>query len=112
MTALEQNRVVDRTSSSDAKIRVFRSLFRGREDVYPRRFESRKTGRAGYAPACANVWVRGVCEKARVKCAECPNRRFLPVTDDVICWHLSGRNADGQAFVAGSAATCRPPGRR
>jgi hypothetical protein len=62
MTALEQNRVVDRTSSSDAKIRVFRSLFRGREDVYPRRFESRKTGRAGYAPACANEWVRGVCE--------------------------------------------------
>jgi hypothetical protein len=33
------------------KIRLFRSLFRGREDVYPRRFESRKTGRSGYAPA-------------------------------------------------------------
>jgi hypothetical protein len=38
---------VDRTSSSEAKIALFRSLFRGREDVYPRRFESRKTGRAG-----------------------------------------------------------------
>ena len=93
--------MVDRRSSSDAKIRVFRSFFRGREDAYPRRFESRKTGRAGYAPACANEWVRGVCEKPRVKCAECPNRRFLPVTDDVIRWHLSGRDADGQTFVAG-----------
>jgi hypothetical protein len=81
---------VDRTSSAQAKITLFRSLFRGRDDVYPRRFESRKTGKAGYAPACANEWVRGVCEKPRIKCAECPNRRFLPVTDDVIRWHLSG----------------------
>src|ERR1700741_3208615 len=92
---------VDRTSSSDAKIRLFRSLFRGRDDVYPRRFESRKTGRSGYAPACANEWIRGVCEKPRIKRAECPNRRFLPVTDDVIRWHLSGCDPEGQPFVAG-----------
>ena len=92
---------IDRTSPSEAKIALFRSLFRGREDVYPRRFESRKTGRSGYAPACANEWVRGVCEKPRIKCAECPNRRFLPVTDDVIRWHLSGCDANAQPFVAG-----------
>ena len=93
--------LIDRTSSAQAKIRLFRSLFRGREDVYPRRFESRKTGKAGYAPACANEWVRGICEKPRIKCAECPNRRFLPVTDDVIRWHLSGRAPEGEPFVAG-----------
>ena len=92
---------VDQHSSSEAKIALFRSLFRGREDVYPRRFESRKTGKSGYAPACANEWVRGICEKPRIKCAECPHRRFLPVTDDVIRWHLSGHDADGQPFVAG-----------
>jgi superfamily II DNA or RNA helicase/very-short-patch-repair endonuclease len=92
---------VDQTSSSEAKIALFRSLFRGRDDVYPRRFESRKTGRSGYAPACANEWVRGVCEKPRIKCAECPNRRFFPVTDDVIRWHLSGCDPEGQPFVAG-----------
>ena len=92
---------VNQTSSPQAKITLFRSLFRGRDDVYPRRFESRKTGRSGYAPACANEWVRGVCEKPRIKCAECPNRRFLPVTDDVIRWHLSGCDAEGQPFVAG-----------
>jgi superfamily II DNA or RNA helicase/very-short-patch-repair endonuclease len=92
---------VDQTSSSQAKIALFRSLFRGRDDVYPRRFESRKTGRSGYAPACANEWVRGVCEKPRIKCAECPNRRFLLVTDDVIRWHLSGHDGEGQPFVAG-----------
>ena len=93
--------LVDRTSSSQVKIALFRSLFRGRADVYPRRFESRKTGKSGYAPACANEWVKGICEKPRIKCADCPNRRFLPVTDDVIRWHLSGQDADGQPFVAG-----------
>jgi hypothetical protein len=43
-----------------------------------------------------------VCEKPRIKCADCPNRRFLPVTDDVIRWHLSGCDAEGQPFVAGA----------
>jgi hypothetical protein len=93
--------VVDSHSSVPAKIALFRSLFRGRDDVYPRRFESRRTGKSGYAPACANEWVRGVCEKPRVKCAECDHRRFLPVTNDVIRWHLSGYDAAGQPFVTG-----------
>ena len=84
-----------------AKIKLFRSLFRGRDDVYPRRFESRKTGKSGYAPACANEWVRGVCEKPRIKCTDCPNRRFLQVTDEVIGWHLSGRVGRGLDFVMG-----------
>jgi superfamily II DNA or RNA helicase len=92
---------VDCRSSPDAKIALFRSLFRGRDDVYPRRFESRRTGKSGYAPACANEWVRGICEKPRIKCADCPHRRFLTLTNDVIRWHLSGRDDAGQSFVAG-----------
>jgi superfamily II DNA or RNA helicase/very-short-patch-repair endonuclease len=92
---------VSHSSSAEAKIALFRSLFRGRADIYPRRFESRKTGKSGYAPACANEWVRGICEKPRIKCAECPHRQFLPVTDEVIRWHLSGHAPDGQPFVAG-----------
>jgi hypothetical protein len=98
---MESKPLVDRRSSAEAKIRLFRSLFRGREDIYARRFESRKTGKSGYAPACANEWVRDVCEKPRVKCAECPHRRFLPLTDEVVHWHLSGVDANGQPFVAG-----------
>jgi hypothetical protein len=92
---------VTHTSPVEAKIALFRSLFRGRVDVCPRRFESRKTGRSGYAPACANEWVRGVCEKPRIKCADCTHRWFLSVTDDVIRWHLLGRDDAGQPFVAG-----------
>jgi superfamily II DNA or RNA helicase/very-short-patch-repair endonuclease len=88
-------------SSAAEKIALFRSLFRGREDVYPVRFESRKTGRSGYQPACANEWARGLCEKPRIKCADCPNRCLLPVTDEVIRWHLSGSDNRGRNFVVG-----------
>src|SRR5258706_7555564 len=93
--------LVHQMSSSEATFALFRSLFRGREAVSPRRLESRKTGKAGYVPACANEWERGICEKPRIKCAECPNRRFLPVTDEVIRWHLSGYDEARQRFVAG-----------
>ena len=93
--------LIDRHTPVEEKIRLFRSLFRGREDIHARRFESRKTGRSGYAPACANEWVRGICEKPRIKCAECPHRRFLPMTDEVIRWHLTGADAEGKPFVAG-----------
>ncbi|MGD0767223.1 MAG: DEAD/DEAH box helicase family protein [Tepidisphaeraceae bacterium] len=92
---------VNHISSPDAKIALFRSLFRGRDDIYPRRFESRKTGKAGYSPACSNEWVRGVCEKPRIKCAECPHRQFLAITDEVIRWHLSGQDNNGHDFVMG-----------
>jgi hypothetical protein len=44
---------IDNHSSPEDKIALFRSLFRGRDDVYPRRFESRRTGKSGYQPACA-----------------------------------------------------------
>lgn len=93
--------LVTAASLPDEKIALFRSLFRGRTDVYPRRFESRKTGRSGYAPACANEWAPGICQKPRIRCADCRHRSFLPLTDEVIRWHLSGRDAAGQPFVAG-----------
>lgn len=93
--------VVHGRSSTGEKIALFRSLFRGREDVYPRRFESKKTGRSGYAPACGNEWVRGICEKPRIKCGDCPHRAFLQVTDEVVRCHLSGKDKAGQEFIAG-----------
>jgi superfamily II DNA or RNA helicase/very-short-patch-repair endonuclease len=92
---------VNRTSSPADKIALFRSLFRGRDDVYPRRFESRKTGASGYQPACANEWVPGLCDKRTGRCRECPHRRFLPVTDAAVRWHLSGQDDAGRAFVMG-----------
>ncbi|REK24471.1 MAG: DUF559 domain-containing protein [Planctomycetota bacterium] len=93
--------LVDHFSPPDAKIALFRSLFRGREEVYARRFERFRTGKSGYSPACSNEWVRGVCEKPRIKCAACPHQRFLPVTDDAVRWHLSGWDDTGREFVMG-----------
>jgi superfamily II DNA or RNA helicase/very-short-patch-repair endonuclease len=93
--------VIDHRSPPEEKIVVFGALFRGRQDVYPRRFESRKSGKAGYQPACGNEWIRGVCEKPRIKCSDCPHQRFLSVTHDTIRWHLTGQDDEGKDFVMG-----------
>jgi hypothetical protein len=93
--------IVHHHSSPEAKIALFRSFFRGRDDVYPRRFESRKSGKSGYQPVCANEWARGLCEKPKVKCVVCPQRRFLPVDNEVVRWHLAGRDDAGRDFVMG-----------
>lgn len=86
---------VTNASPPAAKVALFRSLFRGREDVFPKRWDNPKTGRAGYAPACANEWAPRICGKPKVKCGDCLNRAFLPVTDDVIDGHLRGRHTVG-----------------
>ena len=77
------------------KVKLFRQLFRGRDDVFPTRFVSKKTGKPGYAPACAKKFVRGVCELPRVKCGECPNQAFLAVDDAAVLAHLKGRHVMG-----------------
>jgi superfamily II DNA or RNA helicase len=93
---------VTMTSPTAAKIALFRNLFRGREDVLPRRWENPKTGKAGYAPMCRNEWVRGVCGKPQVKCGECPNQAFVPVGDDIVRSHLAGKAAGNSAdFTVG-----------
>lgn len=88
-------------SSPLAKIALFRSFFRGREEAYPKRFENKKTGKSGYVFACGNEWIRGVCEKPKVKCSDCKHRLLLPITDDVVHWHLSGMDNRGNDFVMG-----------
>lgn len=77
-------------SPEDKKINLFRSLFRGREDVFPKRFESKRTGKSGYQPVCRNEWIRPLCQKPKIKCGECDNRAFEPVTNDVVRNHLLG----------------------
>lgn len=41
-----------------AKIALFRDLFRGRDDVFPRRWSNPRTGKSGYSPVCGNEWHR------------------------------------------------------
>lgn len=74
---------------------LFRQLFRGREDIYPTRFVSKKTGKSGYAPACANKFVEGVCPLPKVKCGDCTNQAFRPVDDRAVLAHLRGKHVMG-----------------
>ncbi len=76
----------------DERVALFRSLFRGREDVFARRWYSKATNKGGYQPVCVNEWRRGVCDKKSVKCAECPYRNFLPLGYNEICNHLTGND--------------------
>lgn len=64
--------------TAEEKVRLFRRLFRGRADVFPTRFVSKRTGKPGYAPACTNKFVRGVCELPKVKCGSVPTRPSSP----------------------------------
>jgi hypothetical protein len=81
--------------STVGKVALFRRLFHGRTDVYPVRWESKTTGKSGYAPACANEWRAGVCEKPRIKCGDWSNRLFIPRSDAVVYTHLAGEHTVG-----------------
>lgn len=81
--------------SPDKKVALFMRLFRGRSDVYPIRWESKKTGKSGYSPVCLNEWRVGVCDKPRVKCSDCSNRLLRSLTDVIIYEHLAGKHTIG-----------------
>ena len=81
---------INNYSTEKEKINLFRSLFKGRVDVFPKRFENTKTGKSGYSPACNNEWIHGICEKPKIKCSDCQRQNFIPVTDEIIRNHLTG----------------------
>lgn len=88
------------------KVSLFRSLFRGRTDVFPTRFVSKKTGKSGYSPACSNKWEPGLCAlRTGGKCGECTNQAFVPVGDREVLDHLQGRHVMG-AYPLLNDETC------
>ena len=86
-------------STPEEKIRLFRSLFRGREDGFARRWYSVQKEKGGYAPVCANEWRYGVCIKPKGKCSKCENRVLVPLDNAIIYKHLSGKDANGQDVI-------------
>ena len=85
----------DKQSSPIDKIKLFKSLFAGREDVFATRWENRKKGTSGYSPACGNEWVSGICQKPKVKCSACKNKDFLELNSTAIENHLRGKVVAG-----------------
>ena len=85
--------------SLEEKVKLFRSIFRGREDVFARRWHSNKSRKSGYQPVCNNEWRVGVCEKGKVQCAECKSRNFKSLDYNDIYRHLEGRDNEGRDVI-------------
>ncbi|MGC8492439.1 MAG: TOTE conflict system archaeo-eukaryotic primase domain-containing protein [Syntrophobacteraceae bacterium] len=77
------------------KILLFLSLFKGREDVYAKRWETKDGTRAGYVPVCRNDGNFGVCRRFTVKCATCEHRSYAPLDENAIDAHLRGKIVAG-----------------
>lgn len=80
------------TLSIDERLRLFQSLFKGREDVFARRWFSKTTGKSGYQPVCINEWKQGICDKKKYRCVICQNRNFAPLTTQDMYRHLEGKD--------------------
>ncbi len=81
---------INKYSSSAEKIELFMSLFKGREDVYAKRWENKKLQTSGYSPACAYEWTPGICLKPKIKCSVCNHKDYLALDKQVIENHLRG----------------------
>lgn len=88
----EKVQVLSPQLSLEDKVALFRSLFSGREDLFARRWYSSKTDKGGYQPVCLNEWQRGICDKKKQPCAECPNRQFKALEYQDIFDHLAGKD--------------------
>lgn len=83
---IESNKAI----SNEEKIKIFMNVFRGRTDVFAKRYVSKKTGKAGYTPVCKNEFNKYKCDKPKVKCSECSFRELVPLTEDIVLKHLKG----------------------
>lgn len=89
-----ESSIVTKQSPIHSKITLFNSLFKGRQDVFAVRWES-KNGNSNYTPACAHEWKKPICLKPEIKCRDCQNRTLLPLTNQVIIDHLNGKHVAG-----------------
>ena len=81
---------VNNRSDSISKVRLFMSLFKGRDDVYAKKWENKKKATSGYSPVCLNQWQVGLCNKPKASCAKCPNQLYDALDEQVIEDHLRG----------------------
>lgn len=89
---------LNKYSSKEDKLLLFMSLFKGRKDVYAKRWESRE-GKKGYTPVCANEWKSGLCNKKVVKCDKCMHRQLVALDMKAIENHLRGIDEKGRDVV-------------
>ena len=71
------------------------SLFKGRDDVYAKRWENKQKEKLGYSPSCLNEWRSGVCAKPKGTCAACTHKAYAALDEKVIQDHLLGKMVAG-----------------
>jgi len=86
---------INNTSDSISKIKLFMSLFKGRDDVYAMQWENKNKSKLGYSPVCLNQWQSGLCEKPKVSCTKCANKLYAALDEHVIEGHLRGNIVAG-----------------
>jgi hypothetical protein len=87
--------IITNKSDSTDKIRLFKALFKGREDVYAKRWENKKKNTSGYSPVCLNEWSAGICSKPKIACSKCAHKSYAVLDKDVIENHLRGNIVAG-----------------
>jgi len=93
---------INNLSDSKEKIKLYMSLFKGRDDVFAKRWENKKKGTAGYSPFCLNEWKVGLCRKPTESCTSCQHKSYAILDEKTIDDHLRGRGN----FVAGIYPMC------
>jgi hypothetical protein len=63
------------------KLAFYANLFRGRRDAYAKRWENSRLGTAGWSPAVAGGWRKGMDRRTAA---------YLPLTPEVMAAHLVG----------------------
>lgn len=97
--SVEDSTLLNVTEKSEPvnKINLFMSLFKGRDDVYAKRWQNKK-GKSGYSPVCLNEWKKGFCKKfknSKAKCGNCDQRVYDTLDEKVIENHLKGEIVAG-----------------
>lgn len=85
--------------SLEEKVQLFESYFKGRTDVFAKRWYSSTSQKSGYQPVCINEWKINLCDKRKYRCSDCPNRHFRPISYNDLYAHLAGKNINGQDVV-------------
>ena len=80
-------------SRPEVKVALFKSLFRGRDDVYAVRWEG-KTGKTGYSPAGIREWDQAASAGRSQKKSFRLSKPF-PLSEEVIRDHLLGKQTIG-----------------
>jgi hypothetical protein len=106
VTLLGRPSLMKAPESNEEKAELFLSLFRGRESIYPKRWENNKTGKQGYSPVCENEWVKPICQKPKIKCAICDHQKFTPLNSMAVGGHLRGATTIG-TYAIREDDTCK-----